>query len=611
MSARQRDADAVSRAHAMPFGAELQADGGVRFRLWAPKLERIELRLHEHGSDLPLQRDPEGWHTLTTRHAAPGTRYRFVLPDGAAVPDPASRFQPEDVHGPSEVIDPHAYRWRDAQWRGRPWNEAVVYELHMGCFTRAGSFVGAIERLPHLRELGVSAIEIMPLADFPGHRNWGYDGVFPFAPDSSYGDPQQLKAFIDAAHELGLMVLLDVVYNHFGPEGNYLSLYAPQFFSARHHTPWGAAINFDGEHSRTVREFFIHNALYWLTEFHCDGLRLDAAHAILDDGPRHILAELAQRVRASLPGRHVHLLLENEDNQAQLLERDGNGKPLLFSAQWNDDVHHVLHAAASGDHEGYYSDYIGHTDRLGRALAQGFAFQGELMPYRGSARGQPCSHLPPPAFVAFIQNHDQIGNRAFGERISALAPAAAVRAVTAVYLLLPQIPLLFMGEEWHCARPFLFFCDFGAELGAAVAHGRRQEFARFAAFADETTRARIPDPQAPQTFSDSKLDWDRLPQADAAATLIWYRDLLAVRRRHIMPLLPSFSGAGEYRAVGASAVLVHWQAGDGSELTLMANLKDQSAADFPTIAGTLLWQEGHADGAGTLGPWSIRWSLRA
>ena len=601
---------AGARAHSMPFGAELQSDGSVRFRLWAPSHDRIELQLLDQPGALGLRCEAGGWHTLTTRRATRGSRYRFILPDGMAVPDPASRFQPEDVHGPSEVVDPQAYLWHDLEWRGRPWSDAVLYELHIGCFTAGGTFVGAIERLQHLRELGVTAIEIMPLVDFPGSRNWGYDGVLPYAPDSSYGDPQQLKALIDAAHGFGLMVLLDVVYNHFGPEGNYLSLYAPQFFSARHHTPWGAAINFDGEGSRTVREFFIHNALYWLTEFHCDGLRLDAVHAILDDSPVHVLAELAQRVRTSLPGRHVHLVLENEHNQAQWLERGGDGQPQLYSAQWNDDAHHVLHVAATGDAEGYYSDYIGRTDRLGRALAQGFAFQGELMPYRGAARGEPSAHLPPSAFVAFIQNHDQIGNRALGERITALAPSPAVRAITALYLLLPQIPMLFMGEEWHCPQPFLFFCDFGAGLEEAVVRGRRQEFARFEAFRDESVRAGIPDPQAAQTYCDSKLDWTGLDEPDAAATLSWYRELLAVRRRHIAPLLPTLSSAGAYRVLSASAVLVRWHGSGGTELTLMANLKGQPAAEFPPAADTLLWQEGHADAVGGLGPWAVRWSLR-
>ncbi len=458
---------AVARLHSMPFGAELQPDG-VRFRIWAPQHERMALRLDAQPRVWKLERESGGWHTLISAHAKPGTRYQFVLPDGMAVPDPASRYQPEDVHGPSEVMDPGSYRWRNLDWRGRPWEEAVIYELHVGCFTDAGSFDAARERLSHLAGLGVTAIELMPLSDFPGSRNWGYDGVLPYAPDASYGHPDSLKALIDAAHGLGLMVLIDVVYNHFGPEGNYLGLYAPQFFSARHQTPWGSAVNFDGRDSRPVREFFIHNALYWLEEFHCDGLRLDAVHAILDDSPAHILAELAQRVRAAFPDRHIHLLLENEHNQARLLVRTRQQAIRLYDAQWNDDVHHVLHAAATGETEGYYADYAARTSLLGRALAEGFAFQGEHMAYRGSARGEPSSQLPPAAFVAFLQNHDQVGNRAFGERISMLATAPAVRAATAIYLLLPQIPMLFMGEEWHTRQPFLFFCDFGAELGQAV-----------------------------------------------------------------------------------------------------------------------------------------------
>jgi malto-oligosyltrehalose trehalohydrolase len=609
-SVRGVEPRAGTRMHAMPFGAELQQDGAVRFRLWAPRHEHIELRLHGQQKDRALQRDAEGWHALITRRASRGSRYQFVLPDGTAVPDPASRFQPEDVHGPSEVVDPLAYSWQDLDWCGRPWHEVVLYELHVGCFSGAGTYDGIRERLQHLCRLGVTAIELMPLSDFPGRRNWGYDGVLPFAPDASYGDPQQLKALIDAAHGLGLMVLLDVVYNHFGPEGNYLSLYAPQFFNAQHQTPWGAAVNFDGEGSRTVREFFIHNALYWLDEFHCDGLRLDAVHAIRDDSKVHILSELAQRVRAAFPGRHVHLVLENERNEARWLERDRDGQPQFFDAQWNDDVHHVLHVAVTADREGYYGDYIGSTERLGRALAEGFAFQGELMAYQGSPRGEPCVHLPPPAFVAFIQNHDQVGNRAFGGRITALANGAAVRAIAAVYLLLPQIPMLFMGEEWHCPQPFLFFCDFGAELGEAVVRGRRAEFARFEAFRDESVRARIPDPQAPETFQRSKLDWTGLDEPDAASSLSHYQELLAVRRRHIVPLLPALTRGGEYRVIGPSSLLVRWQSASGRELTLMANLKDTAAAHFPSVQGRLLWQEGRIDAAGTLSPWSVRWSAR-
>jgi malto-oligosyltrehalose trehalohydrolase len=511
------------RSHSMPFGAELCDDGSVRFSLWAPAQKEIGLRLAGRNGDLLLERQQFGWHSLVTDAASAGSLYQFILADGLAVPDPASRFQPQDVHGPSEVIDPCEYQWQDSAWHGRPWHEAVIYELHVGCFTTAGTYDGVRERLRHLADLGVTAIELMPLADFPGGRNWGYDGVLPYAPDSSYGKPRQLKALIDAAHACGIMVLVDVVYNHFGPDGNYLSLYAPQFFTERHHTPWGAAINFDGAGSRTVRDYFIHNALYWLTEFHCDGLRFDAVHAILDDSPTHILAELAQRVRTALPGRAIHLVLENEHNEASWLERAPGGEPTLYSAQWNDDVHHVLHVAATADGEGYYDDYLGRTRLLGRALAEGFAFQGEPMPYRGAPRGEPSCQLPPAAFIAFLQNHDQTGNRALGERICALASQSAIRAVSAVYLLAPQIPMMFMGEEWQCPQPFLFFCDFEDELGAKVLEGRRAEFARFEAFRDESARAQIPDPQAEATFRASQLDWTGLTYPDASAALVRYR----------------------------------------------------------------------------------------
>jgi malto-oligosyltrehalose trehalohydrolase len=595
----------------MPFGAELQTDRQVRFSLWAPRHERIGLRIQQAGETEPMRCDAHGWHQLTTDRAGVGSRYSFVLPDGIAVPDPASRFQPDDVHGASEVIDPQHYQWGDQDWHGRPWNASVIYELHLGTFTAAGTFVGAIERLDHLVELGVTVLEIMPVADFPGRRNWGYDGVLPYAPDSSYGRPEQFKALIDAAHARGLSVLLDVVYNHLGPEGNYLSSYAPQFFNDRHRTPWGAAINFDGEGSHTVREFFIHNALYWLEEFHLDGLRLDAVHAMADDGSPPILEEIARRARTAALPRNVHLILENEHNQSQWLERQARGDALLYDAQWNDDVHHVLHVAASGETEGYYADYLGRTDRLGRALAQGFAFQGELMPYRGSERGARSAHLPPSAFVAFLQNHDQIGNRALGERLSKITDPAALRAVTALYLLLPQIPMLFMGEEWASARPFLFFSDFGPELGDAVREGRRQEFARFEAFRDPVQRERIPDPQDKQTFESSKLDWGAMADPAHSPSVRWYRDLLAVRRRHIVPLMSELTQGGEFDVIDQGAVVVRWPTRSGGELTLMANLSSQPVRGFPEMHGRLLWQEGRAAPDGVLSAWSLRWSLRA
>jgi malto-oligosyltrehalose trehalohydrolase len=593
-------------------GPELLPEGGVRFRLWAPACAQVTLALERPDaaeSLTPMQAVGEGWHAVVSPAARPGVRYRFVLQDGTRVPDPASRFQPRDVHGASEVVDPANFAWDDAEWRGRPWHEAVLYELHIGAFTAEGTFRAAIARLDHLAALGVTAIEIMPVADFPGRRNWGYDGVLPYAPDSSYGRPEDLQALVAAAHARGIMVLLDVVYNHFGPDGNYLSLYAPQFFTERHKTPWGAAINYDGADSRPVREFVIENAIYWIRDFHLDGLRLDAVHAILDDSPTHLLVELAARVRAACPGRELHLLLENEENLSRLLERDANGAPRAYTAQWNDDVHHVLHVAASGEGKGYYGEYLGDTDMLGRALAEGFAFQGEMMHYRNRERGEPSAHLPPTAFVAFIQNHDQIGNRAFGDRIGAIATTAAVLAIAATYLLLPQIPMLFMGEEWDAAQPFPFFCDFAGELGKAVREGRFAEFARFPEFQDATMRARIPDPQADATFASAKLDWGELQHALHAGWLDWYRGVLATRRGAIVPLIPHIQGnAASYRVIGESAVLVRWRLDGDGALILAANLSDRFVLGFPTDSDQLIWQEGDAGADGSFAPWAVRWS---
>jgi malto-oligosyltrehalose trehalohydrolase len=597
----------ATRMHRMPFGAELQADGRVRFRLWAPPHREVQIELGgEIGVLEPLG---NGWYELVTDHARAGTRYRFVLPDGLRVPDPASRYQPEDVHGPSEVIDPVAHIWHDASWTGRPWEEAVVYELHIGAFTPEGTFRAAISKLDHLAALGVTAIEIMPIGDFPGRRNWGYDVALPYAPDSSYGRPEDLKALVEAAHARGLMVLLDVVYNHFGPEGAYIHAIAPETFTDRHQTPWGAAINFDGPDSGPVREFVIHNALYWIEEFHLDGLRLDAVHAILDDSPKHLLEDLAERVRATVASRRIHLILENEENQTASLARHANGEPRWYSAQWNDDVHHVLHVAASDETKGYYADYKGDTARLGRALAEGFAFQGELMPYRGRPRGTPSADLPPTAFVAFIQNHDQVGNRAFGDRISDLVTVESVRAISTVYLLLPQIPMLFMGEEWGAAQPFPFFCDFGPELADAVRKGRLEEFARFPEFQDPAMRERIPDPTADETFTSAKLDWADLERAPHTEWLDWHRRVLAVRRAEIVPRLAAIGAGGRYEVLGDGAVIVRWHTKAGDTLVLAANLAAKPATGFPPEPGRLLWQEGEISEDGTVGAWAVRWSL--
>ena len=582
-------------------GAALEP-GGIRFRLWAPGCDTVSVRLEADERLLPMQRRPDGHHDLFVEGLGAGTLYRYQLPDGMRVPDPASRFQPEDVHGPSEVTDPAAYRWT-ADWQGRDWDDVVLYELHVGTFTPEGTFRAAIGKLDHLAGLGVTAIEIMPIADFPGRRNWGYDGVLPYAPDSSYGRPDDLKALVDAAHAHGIAVLLDVVYNHFGPDGNYLPVYAPAFFTDRHETPWGAAINYDGPHAAPVREFVIGNALYWISEFNLDGLRFDAVHAIIDDGDRHLLDELAERVRASV-SRPLHLLLENEDNDPARLARRGRA-PVHYTAQWNDDMHHVLHVAATGERTGYYADYQGDTALLGKALAEGFGYQGQMMPYRGSARGEPSAHLPPGAFVAVIQNHDQVGNRAFGERLGTIASGEAMRALAATFLLLPQAPMIFMGEEWGARQPFPFFCDFEGDLADAVRKGRREEFARFPEFQDPAQRDRIPDPLAESTFRSAKLDWSAIDEAH----LGHYRALIAARRQHVVPLLPEIAGAGQATVVADGAVSVSWQAG-ANRLLLDANLSDRPAS-FPPARGRTIWSEGPGggDSDANLGPWSVRWTL--
>jgi malto-oligosyltrehalose trehalohydrolase len=522
--------------------------------------------------------EPEGWWSLTTDRAGPGSRYRYRV-DGMDVPDPASRFQPDGVHEASEVVDPQAYEWRDAGWRGRAWEELVIYELHLGAFSETGDCAGAIARLDDLVGLGVTAVELMPVAAFPGRRNWGYDGVQLFAPSACYGRPEELKALVEACHARGLAILLDVVYNHFGPEGNYLYVIAPDFFTRRHHTPWGAAINYDGPCSRAVRDFMMHNALYWLEEYHFDGLRLDAVHAIADDGSPDILTEIAETVRERMPQRAVHLVLENDKNEARrLVRRDGSA--ILYSAQWNDDVHHALHVLATGQTSGYYTDYAERPIvHLGRALAGGFAYQGEPSPYRGGeARGEPSGELPAPAFVSFLQNHDQIGNTALGERITAHAPEELVHAAAAVVLLSPQIPLMFMGEEWAASRPFLFFCDFAPQLAEAVRQGRRREFAQFAEFSEAAAQDRIPDATAETSFLASRLDWS---ERDAQLHRRWldrYRRLLAVRSRAVAPRLPGMSPGGEFRELGPAALRVEWRLGDGARLLLLANFADAAVA---------------------------------
>ncbi len=608
----------MGHRHDMRFGTEIESSG-VRFRLWAPAARRVELYLDGRPRRaLPMQARGNGWFEVTTKTARAGSHYRFSIDGRPGIPDPASRWQPSDVHGPSAVVDPEHYHWHDGTWSGRPWHETVLYELHVGTFTPEGTFSGVERRLDHLVALGVTAVELMPLADFPGGRNWGYDGVFPFAPDAAYGTPADLKRLIDAAHQRGMMMFLDVVYNHFGPEGNYLHDYAPQFFTRRFETPWGDAINFG---CREVREFFIENALYWLEEYRFDGLRFDAVHAIRDSHSPDILEELAVRVRKHFGDRrHIHLVLETDRNTAHYLKRQLDGRPDYYVAQWNDDIHHAFHVLATGEGEGYYEDFAGRpVDHLARCLSEGFAYQGEpFQHWQGRPRGERSADLPPGAFVSFLQNHDQVGNRAFGERIGVLSKPEVLTALTAILLLAPHPPLLFMGEEWGAAEPFLFFCDFHDALAENVREGRRREFARFPAFRDSAARERIPDPNAAATFMDSKLDWSCLQALPYRDWLAFHRALIGLRHKEITPRLAGITVNNvRSRRFGRGGLSVSWHLGDDTELTLLANL---SETDIPldhtdvTPMGRVLYTNAGSDAKATrqknLVPWFVAWFLK-
>lgn len=544
----------------------------------------------------------DGWHRLEMADASPGSLYSFLFEDGLVVPDPASRFQPDDVHGPSEVMEADTYSWRATDWRGRPWSESVIYETHVGTFTAAGTFRSAIERLDHLRELGVTVLQLMPVADFPGRRGWGYDGVLLYAPEASYGRPEDLKMLVDEAHLRGISVMLDVVYNHLGPSGNYLPNYSP-FFTERHQTPWGAGPNFDGDASPDVRAFMAENARYWIEEFRLDGLRLDAVHAILDDSDRHILHEIAETVREAVTDRHVHLVVENEDNDSDLVERHDDGRPRYYTAQWCDDIHHVLHSAATGEGDGYYADYAGDLQKLARALAEGFVFQGEVMAHKGKPRGKPSAHLPPTAFISFIQNHDQVGNRLFGDRLNETLPLERMKMLAAIYLLAPQIPMILMGEEWAASTRFPYFCDFDEDLNAAVREGRKREFGHDANQAGRLEDA--PDPTTEETFFSAKLKWEERDQGAHGDMLRHYRRLIELRREFIMPLLDRIGGRPADRAVRGDVIDVRWHAGD-TTLTLLANLGDDDVAIESPAGARCIFPEGAADSP-KLGAWDIRW----
>jgi maltooligosyltrehalose trehalohydrolase len=582
------------------FGVKLTADG-ARFRLWAPAAKRVDVLVDKPHA---LRRGDDGWFCADIPGIKAGTLYKFRIDDTVDIPDPASAFQPQDVAGPSQVVDHSDYRWRARDWRGRPWQEAVLIETHVGTFTPEGTYRAMIDRLDHLVATGFTALELMPLADFPGQRNWGYDGVLWYAPDSAYGRPDDLKTLIDEAHLRGLMVFLDVVYNHFGPEGNYLARYAPAFFTEAQ-TPWGNAIDY---RVPQVRAFAIENAVYWLRENRFDGLRLDAVHAIPEQGEVSMLHDLSRAVGelAAETGRHIHLVLENDDNRATLLDADEDPPHGKYRAQWNDDYHHAWHVLLTGETHAYYGDYAASPlPDIARSLGSGFVYQGEASAHRGGGpRGEPSGALAPTAFVNFLQNHDQIGNRALGDRLECLVGDKAIEAALAITLLAPLIPMLFMGEEWGSTAPFPFFCDFQGDLANAVRQGRRKEFAAaYAKYGNE-----IPDPLDEATFRSAVLDWNahHLPKAHQRLTLV--RDLLSVRRREILPRL---AGArfGDASAKDNGLLSANWRMGDGASLYLLANLSDQDIAHkIGEVSGIRIWG---GDAGNSVTPWSVYWHIGA
>jgi len=507
----------------LTYGATLKG-AQAEFRVWAPAPDKLTLRLESRSGqqDISMLRDGEDF--VATAPAVAGDRYSYVFSDGLAVPDPVSRYLPEGVHGSTEIVDPAAFRWSDAGRRGFELGDYVLYELHVGTFTPEGTFDGAIRKLEYLKQLGVTVVEVMPVAACPGARNWGYDGVSPYAVQSNYGGPDGLKRLVDAAHRRGLGVMLDVVYNHLGPEGNYLPKFGP-YFTAHHKTPWGDAVNYDSEESEHVRSYVVQNTLYWIREYHLDGLRLDAVQTIKDDSPKHIVSEVQENVQrlACELSRNICVIAETDENDSLYVKPTKQGGYGL-NAVWSDDFHHAVHAFFTAERKGYYQDF-GDPQQIVRSLREGYVFQGEHFGFWNAARGTTAQDVPMPANVICIQNHDQVGNRAMGDRMTKLIPRGARKVAAALLLLAPHTPLLFMGQEYDESAPFQFFADFqDPALKKAVSDGRRREFKDF-------DFNEVPDPEDPATFERSKLTWAEDPQN--REMLEWYRRLLELRREYV------------------------------------------------------------------------------
>ncbi len=564
-----------SKSFHKSWGAEFIDANAVRFRVWATGQSRVTLRLG--NLDAEMKPVGEGWFEQVVSSVKAGAAYNFLLADGTVIPDPASRAQMAEVNGPSLVIDPESYQWQHGEWRGRDWAETVVYEMHIGTFTPEGTFRAAMEKLPYLAELGVTMLEVLPVSQFGGERGWGYDGVLLYAPHSAYGRPDDFKAFIDTAHGLGLSVVLDIVLNHFGPEGNYLPLLSPDFFHKERLTPWGAGIAYDVE---AARRYISEAPLYWLQEYNLDGLRFDAIDQIEDLSPKHVLIEIAEKIRATLTDRPIHLTTEDSRNVVFLHPRNEDGSAPLFTGEWNDDFHNAVHVFATGETQAYYQDFAKQPEKLlARTLAEGFAYQGEVSQQSGKPRGVPSAGQPPLFFVDFIQNHDQIGNRAQGERLIELAGADRTRALLATLLLSPHVPLLFMGEEYGESHPFLFFTDFHGDLAKAVREGRAKEFQGHAGFEGET----VADPNAKKTFEMSRLDWQKPDSDEGKRWLDLTRQLLALRREHIVPLLANAGGnSGRVVETAEGWVVVSWTFPRGT-LSIALNIGETTRplADLP------------------------------
>ena len=561
-------------------------NGKASFRVWAPSASALQIEIESGsfaGRKLAMQLEPEGTWSLEVESLQLGDMYRFRMDGNPPWPDPASRFQPSGVHGPSQLIDSSSFPWSDAAWKGVERDNLMIYELHVGTFTREGTFAAAAKQLPYLRDLGITCVELMPIADFPGSRNWGYDGVSLFAPSRCYGTPHDLFEFVNAAHLAGVAVLLDVVYNHLGPDGAYIAAFSPFVFSKKHRSPWGAGLNFDGPRSEQLRRFFIENALHWIHDYHFDGLRLDATHAIVDDSPKHFLAELRETIDASMQmeQRKVLVIAEDDRNLARIAMPESEGG-FGLDGIWADDLHHQIHRYLTGQSDGYFADFSGTVADIAMTAKKGWFYCGQRAQYFGGKRGSDPLQLPPPAFVVCLQNHDQVGNRAMGERLSHLVDLASCRAAAVLLLLLPETPLLFMGQEWASSSPFQYFTDHNAELGRLVTEGRRREFARFASFSDPAARERIPDPQEVATFSHSKLRWEDLNGAPHAGVLRLYRTLLHLRANHAA-MKDTSRSSFNVAPLGEDGLLVQRHSG-GSRIAAVIRLKDEGACDCSTLA---------------------------